>query len=464
MMKNLTTGQLARLCELVGPAAVVTADAAVHQLSHDYYWYSPILKAQLEACQADAAVRIADEAMLRAVIAFCVRETVPLTVRGSGTGNYGQIVPLHGGLLLDLAALNAFEILAGGTVRSQPGAKLLDIEVAANRAGWELRTFPSTWTTASIGGFVAGGSAGIGSITYGGLNYRDNVKALKLLTIEAGPREIVLGGTDCLRAMHTYGTTGIITELELRLGAARTWRQLAFAHEDFDRLVDWTDDLAHDDAIPKRLVSLFEAPIPQMFTPMRKTLPAGQHAVFLLIDADAAPEVIARAAAKNLTPAYDRAWPSPPVPPFLTNYTWNHTTLWAIKADPAMTYLQVGYTENFRDQIKALRARFPGEILQHLEWIRVRPKAVNTDGPVGCGGIPLVRFTTAARLHEIIAACTELGVFVANPHTCVLEDSGRHPNLPDKLALKAQADPGGLLNPGKMRSYPVNPFAAAPAA
>ena len=76
------------------------------------------------------------------------------------------------------------------------------------------------------------------------------------------------------------------------------------------------------------------------------------------------------------------------------------------------------------------------------------------------GGIPLVRFRSEERLNEILRACAELGVFIANPHTVYLEEGGRHPNLADKLALKAAVDPAGLLNPGKMKSYPVNPFRA----
>ncbi len=45
-----------------------------------------------------------------------------------------------------------------------------------------------------------------------------------------------------------------------------------------------------------------------------------------------------------------------------------------------------------------------------------------------------------------------------------LEEGGRHPNIADKRALKAEVDPCALLNPGKMKTYPVNPFAREPAA
>jgi FAD/FMN-containing dehydrogenase len=41
----------------------------------------------------------------------------------------------------------------------------------------------------------------------------------------------------------------------------------------------------------------------------------------------------------------------------------------------------------------------------------------------------------------------------------LLEEGGRHPNIADKRAFKADVDPGALLNPGKMKTYPVNPFA-----
>jgi FAD/FMN-containing dehydrogenase len=40
------------------------------------------------------------------VAGACARHRVPLTVRGGGTGNYGQCVPLHGGISLDMTGLN----------------------------------------------------------------------------------------------------------------------------------------------------------------------------------------------------------------------------------------------------------------------------------------------------------------------------------------------------------------------
>jgi hypothetical protein len=45
-------------------------------------------------------------------------------------------------------------------------------------------------------------------------------------------------------------------------------------------------------------------------------------------------------------------------------------------------------------------------------------------------------------------------VFIANPHVYTLEDGTRHKSTgADQLGMKAEADPYGLLNPGKMRTY-----------
>jgi hypothetical protein len=147
--------------------------------------------------------------------------------------------------------------------------------------------------------------------------------------------------------------------------------------------------------------------------------------------------------------------------PMLSDYTWNHTTLWAIAADERFTYLQSGFGDNFRDQFRQLRTRFPGEILLHLEFMRGNSK-LGVFGKVSCGAIPLVRFTSAARLQEIIGYCTEIGVFTANPHTYYVEEGGRDFGFAAQCALKAENDPQGLLNPGKLKTYPHNPFLRAP--
>ena len=67
--------------------------------------------------------------------------------------------------------------------------------------------------------------------------------------------------------------------------------------------------------------------------------------------------------------------------------------------------------------------------------------------------LQLVRYTTEERLMEIIRYHEEEGVFIANPHTYILEDGGRKKIDVEQLKFKEMFDPYGLLNPGKMRAW-----------
>jgi hypothetical protein len=79
----------------------------VKRMSRDFHWFSPVLKRQLEDKQADAVVRPRDEEELRLLVAACVQHQLPLIMRGGATGNYGQLVPLEGGILVDMSSVMA---------------------------------------------------------------------------------------------------------------------------------------------------------------------------------------------------------------------------------------------------------------------------------------------------------------------------------------------------------------------
>jgi hypothetical protein len=75
---------------------------------------------------------------------------------------------------------------------------------------------------------------------------------------------------------------------------------------------------------------------------------------------------------------------------------WNHTTLRALRVDPAWTYLQVLYPfPNQLELASKMDRMFPDELISHLEFVRF-------DGDITCFGLPLVKFTTEERLEEIM--------------------------------------------------------------
>ena len=236
--------------------------------SKDFYWYSPILKAQLRECMADALVLAVSEEEVLAASQAAVAHGVPLTPRGAGTGNYGQAMPLRGGAVLDVSGLDAIEHIdaEAGTVRAGAGVKLGDLEDACRSHGWELRQHPSTRRTATIGGFVAGGSTGHGALLHGGLAEDGAVLSVRVVTAEApNPRVLDLTGRDAFPVVHAYGTNGIITSVEIPLARAQPWADVTASFASLDAAAAFALDVANAPAIVARAVSVFQAPLPQKY-------------------------------------------------------------------------------------------------------------------------------------------------------------------------------------------------------
>ncbi|HEY4051756.1 MAG TPA: FAD-binding oxidoreductase [Acidobacteriaceae bacterium] len=440
----------AALAELLGaPERVLTAPAVVERLSKDFYWYSPVLKASLADKRGDVVVQPIDTNEIRTILRYCYEHGIPLTARGAGTGNYGQAIPLKGGVVLDLARMDRIEeIEAEGVAVCEPGVRLGLLEAEAREYGWELRCYPSTIVKATLGGFLGGGSGGIGSVAHGGLRDFQTVRALEVVTMEPDPQVQMYEGEAVHDILHAWGTNGVITKIWLALAPKVDWAQAAVAFDTFEAAFDFSEQVAQDAAWTKRLVTTFEWPIPQYFSPVRSICPKEKSLIFFLIAESQLAGL--KAAAENAGGTVTLAAPyrGLKTTPLLSDYTWNHTTLWAIKHDDVFTYLQCGFDpERVRQQMQLLKERFGDEILFHMEFMK------NGHGRMIPGAIPLVRFTTEARLNEMIRCCRENGVFVANPHVNNVEDGGRFREDHVQLIAKHRNDPKGLLNPGKMLSF-----------
>jgi FAD/FMN-containing dehydrogenase len=424
---------------------VTTDRQTVRRRSRDFFWYSPVLNAELAGKSADAIVTPRNEGDMLRVAAAAVRHGVPITPRGSGTGNYGQAVPLAGGIVLDMSALQDIEWQRPGMVRAAAGAKMHDIDVKVRPSGFELRMHPSTKRSATIGGFVAGGSGGIGSINYGGLRDRGNVVAARIVSLEAEPRVIDLRGDAVQNVNHAYGTTGIITTLEMPLAPAWPWIDVIVACNDFFAAVEIANEVALADGIVKKLITPLSWPLPSFFGPLRPY--SGKSLVIFMIAAPSLESFKALLTGRGeitLETACDESADATP----LYEYTWNHTTLHMLKADRAFTYLQCLLPhDRLTAVLGEITDQFPDELIQHLEFIRF-------DGRVTASALPILRYTTKARLDEIIAVHEAAGILIANPHVVTLEDGSSHRRVDaDQLGFKHVVDPFGLLNPGKMRSF-----------
>lgn len=434
--------------DLSGRVVLVEEPARVRKRSRDFFWYSPVLDAQLKGLSADLLAEASTEAEVVAVASACARHGVPLTVRGGGTGNYGQAVPLQGGVVLDVSGLDRVEWHRDGVVRTGPGLRMNRLDEALRSGGEELRMHPSTKRTASIGGFIAGGSGGIGSVNYGQLRERGNIQAARVVTLEPEPRILDLTGEAVHQVAHAYGTTGIVTALEIPLAPIHPWIDVVVAFEDVLAAAAFGIRVGQDETIAKKLITPIAWPIPRWFPQLKASCPEGSAILIAMIAEGSMPAFRRQALAAGGRLTLETPLDDGPGQVPLYEYTWNHTTLQVLKADRGYTYLQSLHpADRLMESVAEIDALFPGELHTHLELIEFA-------GRLTYAGIPLVKYSDPERLDAIIAAHEERGVWIANPHVFTLEDGTRHKRAEvDQLGFKRDVDPKGLMNPGKMRSF-----------
>ena len=417
----------------------------LQRFSRDAFDYSPVLNAQLDRCQADLVVRPLNVEAVASLAAACFRHQVPLTLRGTGTGNYGQSVPLEGGVVMLTSALNKVRHIdrQTGTVTVEPGCSLRDLDQQLRNEGRQLRLLPSTWRSATIGGFLAGGSGGIGSIRWGFLRDPGHLLGMEIVTLEQQPRRLQLDAAEAEALNHAYGTNGIATAITLATAPAVDWHQVSFDCESWEAAVLLLQRCARS-AIPLHLATLLERPLLQHLPPWSG--PEGKvHRALLLVAPDGV-RSLHRLVADAGAVMHDLGPEDLNRGNGLRELTWNHTTLHMRAVDPSWTYLQMLLPEPELPAMQLLKQRWGDNLLWHIELVRQQ-------GAQRMAALPLVRWSGEDQLDRLMHECREVGAVIFNPHVITVEDGGLGVIDGDQVAAKQRFDPAGLLNPGKLRGW-----------
>ncbi|MFS0724591.1 FAD-binding oxidoreductase [Paenibacillus sp. 1P07SE] len=410
------------------------------KFSNDMHHLSPVLENALAGKLADCIAVPTTLAELDRVIAFAARWEVPLTPRGGGTCNYGQCVPLTGGIVIDVTKLNRVLEIGDGYMRVEPGANMGRMETAAREAGQEMLLLPTTFKKSTLAGFLMGGFGGVGSIAWGTI-WDGMVERLTIRTVEMEPRTVVVQGEEIQPYLHSYGTIGIITEIRVALAPKTKWIQYGVTFDDWQTAARFGYELADDDLIRKRLVSVNEWPIPSYFTPFK--LPTDRALVFVMLDADHEQRLQVLAARWrgriDMQLPYDEYHKKLGI----SDFSFGHYRLWVQKQDPAYTNIQLFLDpERYIEQFEAIKAEFP-DLLVHIEFMRKGTR-------LALMGTPIFRYETEARIQRLKERCIAHGAKVDDPHTYDLEGGGRAYSVDTLWAIKHSNDPLLLLNQEKL--------------
>ncbi|MFT4052136.1 MAG: FAD-binding oxidoreductase [Microbacterium sp.] len=417
----------AELAAALGPRGVSSDPRQREKASVDGARMSPIIAELLPLGVADLVAFPSTAEQIAQVVGLAARHGATITPRGKGTGNYGQAIPMPGGLVLDTSRARAIIEVGEGFITAEAGASMSSLEQAARQSGQQLWLYPST-VHSTVGGFLSGGSGGTGTIAHG-INHEGFVVALDVVTPASDGQLVHVEGEGALSFVHNYGTAGIIARATVRLEPLADWRGLYASFPDFAGSMSVLRELGHLQP-PPRLVSADDPHVSAQLPP-DPAFPEGRSSLRMIADAaivDTATAIIEGAGGR-----VEDVREGPQVSSAISVLSYNHPIEWLQKSEPGVYFhVEVG-GDVLIDRHDEVLAVYPGAHL-HIE--------ATSTSPIGMlAGI----YESPEQVAAGIAALTALGVGVHNPHQWNVDF-----RLAETIAFARTTDPKGLLNPGKL--------------
>jgi D-lactate dehydrogenase (cytochrome) len=210
---DLTPAQIEHLKTLVS-GAVSTNETILDQHGRDESAIPPV--------RPSAVVMPHSTEEVSKVLKYCNSQNIPVVAFGAGSSLEGHVLPLFGGISLDLTEMNKIiEIRPDDLlVRVEPGVHRMALNEKLASNGLFFSVDPGA--DATLGGMASTGAAGTTTVRYGSM--RDNVLAMTAVmadgTVIKTGRETrkLSAGYDLTRLLvGSEGTLAVITELTLRV-------------------------------------------------------------------------------------------------------------------------------------------------------------------------------------------------------------------------------------------------------
>jgi Fe-S oxidoreductase/FAD/FMN-containing dehydrogenase len=182
---------------------------------HDIAAIPGLVKPFIGETIPDAVVQPQSEAELSELVKWAVQNKIPLTPRGKASSGYGGVLPMKKGIVVDFYRMKEIKAIdaTGLTATVQAGVVFEKLDNELLKKGLTLRLYPSSYPSATVGGWLAQGGAGIGSYESGW--FRDSVISARVVLPDGTVKEFRDVELDMIDSAE--GITGFITELTLKV-------------------------------------------------------------------------------------------------------------------------------------------------------------------------------------------------------------------------------------------------------
>lgn len=212
------------LAEVLPADRISVADDEIAAHSYDAWPVAIKWRQQnLQPCKPDAVVKPQNAEEVATIVRWANATATPITPWGLGSAVTGACLTEHGGITVDLSAMNRTVCIdeTNMMVTAEAGKRGDVLEAELNARGYTLNHSPQSLDRSSIGGWIATRATGQFSSRYGGIE--DLVVSLKAVlpdgtSVETKrtPRAAVGLDTKGL-FLGSEGTFGIVTEVTTKI-------------------------------------------------------------------------------------------------------------------------------------------------------------------------------------------------------------------------------------------------------
>jgi glycolate oxidase len=289
---KVSAADLEALGQIVGHDRCFFGSAISEDYSHDEL-------AGIER-MPEVLLRVKTTEEISAVMRYASGHSIPVVVRGSGTGLVGGAVPVEGGILLETTLMNKILELdtENLTVTVQPGVLLMELAAFVQKHDFFYPPDPGE-KAATIGGNISTNAGGMRAVKYGVT--RDYVRGLTAVMPDG---QVMTFGGKVAKDSSGYsikdliigseGTLGIITEAILKLLPLPTQTvSLLVPFDTMEEALDIVPEIIRTKAIPTAIEYMSRETILFAENYLGKRFPDTKSAAYILLtfDGTSAPQV-----------------------------------------------------------------------------------------------------------------------------------------------------------------------------